>query len=188
MSTLALTNDHSLIATVSWAGMIYLTLFICSKFAITIPYLLPYQYTSGSTTSAFSTPPSNTDRDPQTPLRKQAATPPAWTYLCVLIPITVAIYISSTRYSDFRHHGFDILAGALIGIVCSWTSFRLYHLPIRRGAGWSWAPRSADKAWWIGVGVAGYAGHKGVEHKRRDIESADGSGRTTLTNDPGVQA
>ena len=171
--------------TVSWAGMLYLALYLCSKFAVTIPYLLPYQYTAESTTSAFTPPPSNTDFNPQTSLRKQAATPPAWTYIFVLVPFSVAIYVCSTRYTDFRHYGFDIIFGALLGIVCSWTSFRLYHLPIRRGAGWSWGPRSADRAWWIGVGVAGYAGQDGSEHKKRDVESADGSRGTPSADEHG---
>ena len=33
----------------------------------------------------------------------------------------------------------------------------MYHLPVTRGAGWSWGPRNADKAWGVGVGVANYA-------------------------------
>ena len=56
-----------------------------------------------------------------------------------------------------------------MGILLSWISFRLYHLPIRRGSGWSWSPRSASKAWFSGVGVSAYA--EEVDHKRLDLET-----------------
>lgn len=36
----------------------------------------------------------------------------------------------------------------------------MYHLPVRRGAGWSWGPRSVDKAWGVGVGVPSYGDAK----------------------------
>lgn len=54
------------------------------------------------------------------------------------------------------HHGFDILFGASMGILLAWASFRLYHLPIARGAGWAWGPRSPPRAFGVGVGVGGY--------------------------------
>ena len=169
--------------------MFYLTLYLCSKFAVTIPYLLPYQYSANSTVSAYGTAAPEGDDTvaaQQTSLRKQAAAPPTWTIILPLIPISIATYISSTRYSDFRHHGFDIIFGSVMGIVLSWISFRLYHLPIRRGAGWSWGPRNASRAWYIGVGVPGYAGNE-HDHKKRDLEvgphSANGSGAKPFEND-----
>jgi hypothetical protein len=53
------------------------------------------------------------------------------------------------------------LFGSLIGITCAWFSFRFYHLPITRGAGWAWGPRSYDRAWGIGVGRGSYVGTEG---------------------------
>ena len=159
---------------VSWAGLTYLTLFLCAKFAITIPYLLPQKYEY----SAFSTPHQNephrqkgfssdhhkddlsTNQTPissHTALRSEAAAPPTYLLVLAFLPIGLAIYISSTRYSDFRHHGFDIIFGSLEGFLLAWGSFRWYHAPIRRGAGWSWGPRSVSKAFGGGVGVQGYA-------------------------------
>lgn len=43
---------------------------------------------------------------------------------------------------------------------------------MQRGAGWSWGPRSAGKAWGIGVGVHGYAGgeDESWRSERRDLE------------------
>ncbi|CAO1604914.1 hypothetical protein XANCAGTX0491_008454 [Xanthoria calcicola] len=159
----------------SFAGLTYLSLYLASKFSITIPYLLPFSYSSSSSsTSTFANstnptrpdsssptlpttaPSSSTQRQQQTPLRSQSAAPPVYLLLLPLIPLCLAIYISSTRYSDFRHHGFDILFGSLMGIVLSWFSFRMYHLPIRRGGGWSWGPRSDGKAFGTLLGTGGY--------------------------------
>lgn len=80
-------------------------------------------------------------------------------YLLVLtcIPWFASIYIASTRWSDFRHDGFDILFGYLIGLICAVFAFRYYHLPISQGAGWSWGPRSRDRSFWAGVGVGTYS-------------------------------
>lgn len=178
----------------SWAGLLYLTLFLCSKFAIAIPFLPPHPYTTDTpvfepspnpTHSILPThhqnpttknpsdtptlPPNPPDSPPASvPLRNQAAAPPTYTLVIALIPICAAIYICSTRYSDFRHHGFDILFGSFIGIVCAYFSFRWYHLPIRRGAGWSWGARSRERAWGVGVGVMGYVGAEGWAPKDRE--------------------
>lgn len=167
--------DFPLSPTDSFAGLTYLSLYLASKFSITIPYLLPFSYSSSSaSTPTFANntnptgpdsssptlpttaPSSSTQRQHQTPLRSQSAAPPVYLLLLPLIPFCLAIYISSTRYSDFRHHGFDILFGSLMGIVLSWFSFRMYHLPIRRGGGWSWGPRSEGKAFGTLLGTGGY--------------------------------
>ena len=95
-------------------------------------------------------------RNFQTAFRNQAAAPPLYLFVLPLVPFCVAIYISSTRYSDFRHHGFDIIFGSLMGFVLAWAAFRLYHLPIRRSSGWAWGPRSSSRAFGVGVGVGGY--------------------------------
>ena len=103
------------------------------------------------------------------PIRYQNAAPPVYTLIIMFIPIGSAIYIVSTRFTDFRHFGFDILFGSLIGITCSWFSFRFYHLPITRGAGWSWGPRSYNRAWGIGVGQGSYVGTEGwSKHSRSE--------------------
>lgn len=114
-----------------------------------------------------TTPVSNT---PKSLLRRQAAAPPTYLIVPAFLPITVAIYISSTRYTDFRHRGFDIIIGALVGIITAWVGFRWYHLPITRGAGWSWGPRSPTRAWGIGVGVLGYVEQKSLKRKEDDLE------------------
>lgn len=151
-------------ASVSFAGLTYLTFFICSKFALRIPYLLSYPH-ADTPSDVFSTPNDSSPVSEQKPsaitlIRHQSAAPPLYLLIPALIPICAAFYLASTRYTDFRHHGFDILFGAVLGFVLAWASFRLYHLPVTRGAGWSWGPRNADKAWGVGVGVSSYADMK----------------------------
>ena len=43
------------------------------------------------------------------PIRYQSAAPPVWTLVLVLVPVASAIYITSTRYTDYRHHGWDLV-------------------------------------------------------------------------------
>ena len=141
----------------SFAGLTYLALYLCSKLRFSIPYLLPYSHSSEAIAAgtAFS-PDTDGSNKEAVAYRHQAAAPPLTTLILPLIPVALAVYISSTRYSDFRHFGFDIIFGALMGFVFAWTAFRLYHMPIRRAAGWSWGPRGEGRAFGIGVGVEGY--------------------------------
>ena len=128
----------------SWAGMTYLTLFLCAKFAITIPFLAPAADES-SENAAF-------DEDPTTararlgferaPARERHAAPSIFLVILAFIPLGVAFFIAGSRWSDYKHHGSDIIAGSLLGFVLAWFGFRLYHLPIRRGAGQSWGARA----------------------------------------------
>jgi hypothetical protein len=95
-----------------------------------------------------------------------------------MIPISLAIYITASRFFQFYHHGFDVIIGSLIGIASSWFSFRWYHLPISRGAGWSWGARSRDRAFAVGVGYGTYVGAEGWSSKR----SAQHVGSTASEN------
>ena len=184
-----------LLCPVSWAGMFYLTLFLCSKFSITIPYLLPSTYeTSREEGKAYdqglldgASENSKNDtvasaKSTSVPPREQAAAPPTYLFILPLICISIPAYVASTRFSDFRHHGFDIIFGASMGTVISYLSFRMYHLPIRRGAGWSWGPRSVSRAWGIGVGTQGYTDGNGLLAKKRDLESGHGPNNTVMAN------
>ena len=170
----------------SAAGLIYTSLFLASKFSVIIPFVVGSSRTGDAgTLSAF---PSRvrSDVDPYEPtrnrsdmsspfqdkyaarqnakiqsLRLQAAAPPIYLLVIVLMPFCVAIFIASSRWFDFRHHGFDILFGFLMGTVTAIYSFRYYHLPIQEGAGWAWGPRDQHRAFWSGVGRLGYAGDAG---------------------------
>ncbi|KAI0136286.1 PAP2 superfamily protein [Xylariales sp. AK1849] len=171
------------------AGLIYLSFFLASKFAVTIPFVSPAGYSNDSGSVAFPTRAGGGNSAPYKPLshgadevsapsdpnvakqiashsssvlavRRQAAAPPIYLLVLTVIPFFAAIFIASSRWFDFRHHGFDILFGFIIGTITAWFSFRYYHLPVSRGAGWAWAPRSPDKAFWAGVGVYSYATDK----------------------------
>jgi membrane-associated phospholipid phosphatase len=154
----------------SWAGMTYLTLFLCAKFNIAIPFLAPRGYTrSNSLTLPFS----KMDEDRSTgsasdhiPLRNQAAAPPVLHMILAFVPLAVAAYIASTRWGDYRHQGFDIIAGSLLGIGMAWLGFRMYHLPIQRGSGWSWGARTRQRAFGVEVGVSTHVGDEGWERAK----------------------
>ncbi|KAI1165137.1 acid phosphatase/Vanadium-dependent haloperoxidase [Nemania serpens] len=185
------------------AGLIYLSFFLASKFAITFPFVpqetklsnsgaitaFPSRLnrrngaaTSLSTNTAYegirSHSISAADDDPSLPLdpavtkeigvhnttvaavRRQAAAPPVYLLLLAVLPFFLAVFIASSRWFDFRHHGFDILFGFLIGTITAYFAFRYYHMPIRAGGGWAWGPRSRDKAFWAGLGSWSYASDK----------------------------
>ncbi|KAK5164974.1 uncharacterized protein LTR77_009639 [Saxophila tyrrhenica] len=179
----------------SWSAMLYLSLFLCSKFAITIPFMrtnstnevagLQSDESGRLLSSENNRRPSTDDSQDKplhfrpasarrptqdtTPIRKQAATPPNHLIIVAVFPLGVAIWICSTRFVEFYHFGFDIISGSLIGIASAWFSFRWYHLPIRSGQGWAWGARNPRRAFGIGVGTANY-GDEGIEgsHKRTD--------------------
>ena len=176
--------------------MFYLALFLCSKFSVTIPYLLPYTYENSirEVKGYDGLPDDESDeskngvvssvKETLVPLRKQAAAPPAYLFALPILCISISTYVASTRFSDFRHHGFDILFGSSMGTVFSYISFRMYHLPVRRGAGWSWGPRSVSRAWGIGVGTHGYTSGNELLAKDRDVEAGNGirNPGTTIAN------
>ncbi|KAL9617252.1 MAG: hypothetical protein Q9160_007933 [Pyrenula sp. 1 TL-2023] len=182
-------SGHSSFA---WAGMTYLALFLCSKFAIAIPFLSPARFGSFDHSqhkiAAYAGP--NTDQNAHSetaavPSRNQAAAPPVHLLILVLVPIGTAIFISGSRWFDYRHHGFDIIFGSLIGFSFAWLGFRWYHLPIRRGAGWSWGARSRERAFYTGLGILTYVGNEGWSSAtatiNQDLESQAtvlGAGRT----------
>jgi membrane-associated phospholipid phosphatase len=185
------------------AGLIYLSFFLASKFAITFPFVP--QETIASDSSAVTAFPSRLNRhrgnggttalssntayesmrsataidddaslpyDPTVTkqigvhntavaaVRRQAAAPPVYLLLLAVLPFFLAVFIASSRWFDFRHHGFDILFGFLIGTITAYFAFRYYHMPIRAGGGWAWGPRSRDKAFWAGLGSWSYASDK----------------------------
>ena len=53
-----------------------------------------------------------------------------WRTLIVLVPALGAALITGTRIMDARHHPFDVISGALIGILVSWASYRQYFPPV----------------------------------------------------------
>ena len=85
-------------------------------------------------------------------IREEGAAPPIYMLIVTVKPIAVASFISTSRWLDNRNHRFDILFGCTMSVFFAWIGFRLYNLPIRRGAGWSWGPRSHKHALFRGTG------------------------------------
>ncbi|KAI0555727.1 PAP2 superfamily-domain-containing protein [Xylaria curta] len=176
--------------TISAAGLVYLTLLLASKLGAGIPFLHPRMFTEDEThVSAFpsrtnyqniSAPiPLETRRVAQSQengtgydrmlqgdnviaARTQAATPPLYLIIITLLPVGTAVFIATSRWYDFQHHGFDILVSFILGTSFAIFSFRYYHLPIGRGAGWAWGPRSKSRAFFAGIGSPNYAADRMV--------------------------
>jgi hypothetical protein len=114
------------------------------------------------------------------PPRNRAAAPPIYLLLLPLIPIGAAIFITATRFYQFFHFGLDVLGGTIIGVGSAYVSFRWFHMPLSRGAGWAWGARSRERAWGIQIGTGGYVGLEGWHSrgkqalsKKNDLESGE---------------
>ncbi|KAH8808266.1 phosphatidic acid phosphatase type 2/haloperoxidase [Xylogone sp. PMI_703] len=144
----------------SSAGLVYLSLFLAAKLGVWTPYLAASLRPNSADPRSFSIFTSEDSEHKRTdrivPVRSQGAAAPLYLFAICLTPACVAIYVASTRFSDFRHHGFDILSGFVLGTTTAFFSFYYYQVPLRRGGGWSWGPRSAKRAFWAGVGKGGY--------------------------------
>lgn len=53
-----------------------------------------------------------------------------WRTFLVMVPALGAALITGTRIMDARHHPFDVISGALLGILVSWASYRQYFPPV----------------------------------------------------------
>ncbi|GKZ18960.1 phosphatidic acid phosphatase type [Aspergillus brasiliensis] len=153
-------SGHS---SISFAGLMYLALWLSAKFSIGFPFL------------AYSPLSQDLRRQDRGKIRKQGAAPPVYMLIVALVPVAVAFFISASRWFDYRHHGFDIIFGSVMGIVFAWIGFRLYQLPIIRGAGWSWGARSRRHAFFMGVGLPSHVAADNwvmMNDKRDAVESS----------------
>ena len=158
-------SGHS---SMSWSGLLYLTLWFCAKFGVRIPALpSPFGVSTPTRYTSEATLPLHTqDSESAVPLHRPhdieytTAAPPTYLLILAFVPVAAAVYICSTRYADFYHHGFDIIFGSLIGIGTSILAFRYYQMPLSHHsvAGWARGPRSKDRAFGIHVGTEGYVG------------------------------
>jgi membrane-associated phospholipid phosphatase len=53
-----------------------------------------------------------------------------WRAFLVLFPILAAAIVAATRIMDAQHHGFDVLFGAALELLCAWITYRQYYPPI----------------------------------------------------------
>ncbi|KAJ5633440.1 hypothetical protein N7490_009779 [Penicillium lividum] len=149
---------------ISFAGLGYLTLWLCAKFSVGFPYLPSYPV-EGETHS-----------DESSSVRTRGAAPPVPLMVIAFVPTATAFFIASTRWFNYRHHGFDIIFGSLMGMFFAWIGFNMYHLPIRRGAGWAWGPRSRRRAFIRGIGFPSSLGIDSWAYTRSDRKSGQENG------------
>ncbi|PYH88054.1 PAP2-domain-containing protein [Aspergillus ellipticus CBS 707.79] len=123
----------------SWSGLLYLSLWLGAKFAVTVP-----------------APPStnNVRGVDATRPRQSTAAPPLYLLVLVAAPVAGAVYICGSRYSDYMHAGWDILGGSIIGIAFAILGFFWYHAP--SGPGWAWGARSRSNAFGVRFGARGF--------------------------------
>lgn len=152
---------------VAFAGLVYLSLWLAMKFSVGIPILYSDRTAQVPKDASFQ---RGDIHDEASSLRRQNAAPPLYLVAIILVPFAVAIYIATTRYQDGKHHGFDVVFSSIIGSICGYLGFRLYHLPTGQGAGRSWGPRGRDRAFGIKIGVLSYAGAAEDERRTEDIE------------------
>ncbi|GMG03468.1 unnamed protein product [Aspergillus oryzae] len=131
---------------VAFAGLTYLSLWLCAKFSIGFPYLAHSPFGQDLRAQKRET------------IRDLGAAPPVLLVILAFVPMAVAFFISASRWFDFRHHAFDIIFGSVMGMVFAWGAFRLYHLPVMRGGGWAWGARSRRHAFFKGVGLPSHIG------------------------------
>ncbi|KAF8442749.1 phosphatidic acid phosphatase type 2/haloperoxidase [Terfezia claveryi] len=76
-----------------------------------------------------------------------------WKTVIVLIPLLAAAMVSISRIMDARHHPFDVLSSAILGIFVAWVAYRQYfpslNEPWKKGRAYpirSWGRDSSHTA------------------------------------------
>lgn len=127
-------------ATMSFAGLWYLTLYLCAKFDVSVPNEIYHKrQIQGHNAEESLLYGANWEST-----QEQHAARPALLLPVPYIPFGLAIFISGTRYFDFTNHGFDILAGAVTGTCTAWLGFRWYHPKLSDHVRCAWGPRRND--------------------------------------------
>ncbi|KAJ5579699.1 diacylglycerol pyrophosphate phosphatase [Penicillium hispanicum] len=150
----------------SFAGLLYLSLWLSAKFAVTFP--IPFRAASRRSEEDAPTPSS----DNHASFRSSAAAPPLYLLLLVLAPIAVALFICATRYADYMHAGWDIMGGSVIGSFFAWLGFGWYHISPRDGQScgspaWAWAPRSTRGAFGVPFGSPSFGRYEDAKREGR---------------------
>lgn len=165
---------------VSFAGLTYLSLWLCSKLSVTFPYL-PVDPSkpeaSGQRNERYrilSEEPDldlNTRRNKALSIPAQGAAPPVYLMIIAFVPFAVACFITASRWFDHQHDGFDILFSSIMGNAFAWLGFRMYNLPPMRSAGWSWGARHSQHAFFKDVGFPSHAGNDSWGTGSREVLS-----------------
>lgn len=89
------------------------------------------------------------------------------------VPTCTAFFIAASRWFNYRHHAFDIIFGSLMGAFFAWVGFNMYHLPFSRGAGWSWGPRTGNRAFFRTFGFPSSVGTDSWTYVPKDMRTTD---------------
>jgi len=118
-------------ATIAFAGLWYLSLFLCYRFGVVIPRNSTHtpNFDPDELNEPLLSNASDNGSHPATEVHEEPAAFPVCKLLLPYIPLGLAIFIAGTRYFDFRNHGFDVLAGAAIGSITAYVGFKIYHPP-----------------------------------------------------------
>jgi hypothetical protein len=122
---------------VSFSGLTYLAIFLAEfVFALPVPGLSKPPVSAPMVDNGLGSVRSNsytssrpvitgaeTSQERGTPLPKF---PIMGAILICGVPVMLAMYIATTRFSDFRHHGTDILCGSILGILSAFLGWRWY--------------------------------------------------------------
>lgn len=189
------------------SGLVYFSLWLAAKLRVGVPFLLGGTIDEGEksikshshhTRATADLEEANTETrhdDEAYPTshllthsaRRQDAAAPIYLLVIALIPFGAAIYICASRWYDFQHHGFDIIFGFLIGTFSSVLAFKYYHLPVSRGAGFAWAPRSEQKAFWSGIGNGGFSNRRRFYRLNETSDSPLHAAQNQLADDGSYQ-
>ena len=118
----------------SFAGLTYLAIFL-AEFVFALPLSRLYRVTPVSAPIVEGGPSRSAPRDaaPQ-PAPSPAHAPggglPHFPIMAAILvsglPLLLATYIATTRFSDYRHHTFDIFIGSALGIAAGFVGWRWY--------------------------------------------------------------
>ncbi|KAJ5281985.1 hypothetical protein N7478_007357 [Penicillium angulare] len=147
----------------SFAGLGYLTLWLAAKTSVGFPYLPSYPIEGDN------------HHDDEISIRKRGAAPPVMLMVLAFVPTCTAFFIAASRWFNYRHHAFDIIFGSLMGAFFAWVGFNMYQLPIRRGAGWAWGPRTGRRAFIRGFGFPSSLGIDNWTYRNTSRDELDGS-------------
>ncbi|KAL4815770.1 PAP2 superfamily-domain-containing protein [Aspergillus spinulosporus] len=141
----AFPSGHSSFA---WAGLLYLSLWLGGKFAVSVPVR-----------SMMGARGDKEARESSYERAAATAAPPLYLLVLVAGPVGGALYICATRYMDYMHAGWDILGGSAVGISFGLLGFFWYHAPAGRGyGGWAWGARGKSSAFGAGFTPDGFEG------------------------------
>lgn len=116
-----------------------------------------------------------------------------WRTFLVMVPTLGAALITGTRIMDARHHPFDVISGAMLGVLVSWASYRQYFPPVSE----TWRKGRAHplRAWGRGPAsppIPTITVDEDTQPLRPrdadadvDVERGDGSGFSSSTAVPG---